>query len=140
MTEQTFLMVKPDGVQRGLIGEIISRFELKGFKLVAGKFMKISDTLVAQHYAEHIGKPFYGDLVGFMTSGPVFAMIWEGEDVIQIALDMMGPTDPRKAAAGTIGGDVATRMNRNVIHGSDSPESASREIGLFFTPEDTIQW
>ncbi|WP_205006797.1 nucleoside-diphosphate kinase [Sporolactobacillus spathodeae] len=138
--EKTFLMVKPDAVQRGLIGTIIARFESKGFKLLAGKLMTISDTLVQKHYAEHQGKPFYADLVSFMTSGPVFAMVWEGEDIIQIARLMMGPTDPKKALPGTIRGDFATRMNRNVIHGSDSAESASREIGLFFDNSELIDW
>lgn len=140
MMEKTFLMVKPDAVQRGLVGTIIARFESKGFKLLAGKLMHISDTLVQKHYAEHQGKPFYDDLVSFMTSGPVFAMVWEGEDIIQIARLMMGPTDPKKALPGTIRGDFATRMNRNVIHGSDSAESASREIGLFFDNSELIDW
>lgn len=136
--EQTFLMVKPDGVRRGLIGKIIARFEAKGFHMVAGKFMKISPELAAKHYHEHIGRPYYEDLIGFMTSGPVFAMVWEGEDVIKLSRWMMGSTDPEKALPGTIRGDYATRMNRNVIHGSDSPENAEREIHLFFKEEELV--
>lgn len=130
--EQTFLMVKPDAVRRGLIGQIVSRFEAKGFHMIAGKLMVISDQLVRKHYKEHEGRPFYQDLITFMTSGPVFAMVWEGDNIIKLARQMMGSTDPEQAAPGTIRGDFATRVNRNVIHGSDSPESAEREIRLFF--------
>lgn len=136
--ERTFLMVKPDAVRRGLIGSIIARFEAKGFKMVAGKLMQISDELVKKHYYEHEGRPYYQDLTTFMTSGPVFAMVWEGEDVIKLSRFMMGSTDPEKAAPGTIRGDYATRMNRNVIHGSDSPENAEREIHLFFDEREFV--
>ncbi|RYM05393.1 nucleoside-diphosphate kinase [Sporolactobacillus sp. THM7-7] len=136
--ERTFLMVKPDAVRRGLIGTIVSRFEAKGFKMIAGKLMVISDDLVKKHYQEHEGKPFYDDLIDFMTSGPVFAMVWEGEDVISLSRTMMGATDPKKALPGTIRGDFATLVNRNVIHGSDSPESAKREIKLFFNADELV--
>jgi nucleoside-diphosphate kinase len=134
--EKTFLMVKPDGVQRGLIGEIVARFEKKGYKLVAAKLMVISQELAEKHYAEHKERPFFGELVDFITSGPVFAMVWEGENVIATARQMMGKTNPADAAPGTIRGDFGVTVGKNVIHGSDSPESAEREIGLFFSPEE----
>jgi len=131
--EQTFAMVKPDGVSRGLTGEIIGRFERKGFRVAALKMMHITTALAAEHYAEHKDKPFFGELVDFITSGPVVAMILEGDGVIAMVRSMMGATDPRQAAPGTIRGDYATSINYNVIHGSDSPESARREIGIFFS-------
>ncbi|MFC4617808.1 nucleoside-diphosphate kinase [Camelliibacillus cellulosilyticus] len=136
--ERTFLMVKPDGVKRGLIGEIVGRFEAKGFKLVGGKLMTISKELAEQHYAEHKERPFFGELVQFITSGPVFAMVWEGENVIATARKMMGATNPADAAPGTIRGDFATEVSENIIHGSDSPESAKREIGLFFSDSESV--
>ena len=134
--EKTFLMVKPDGVQRGLIGDIVSRFERKGFQIVAGKLMTISRELAEQHYGEHKDKPFFGELVDFITSGPVFAMVWQGENVIAVAREMMGATNPADAAVGTIRGDYGQTVGMNIIHGSDSPASAEREIGLFFTEQD----
>ncbi|TRM12574.1 nucleoside-diphosphate kinase [Lentibacillus cibarius] len=130
--EQTFLMVKPDGVQRNLVGEIVSRFERKGFKLAGAKLMQISEETAKMHYGEHEDKPFFGELVGFITSGPVFAMVWEGENVISTARDMMGKTNPLEAAPGTIRGDYGMTVGKNIIHGSDSPESAEKEINLFF--------
>ncbi|GAA0444255.1 nucleoside-diphosphate kinase [Lentibacillus halophilus] len=130
--EKTFLMVKPDGVQRNLVGEMVSRFERKGFKLVGAKLMQMSDDMAKTHYDEHQDKPFYGELVEFITSGPVFAMVWEGENVIAIARDMMGKTNPLEAAPGTIRGDYGMTVGKNIIHGSDSPESAEKEINLFF--------
>ncbi|KUP06576.1 nucleoside diphosphate kinase [Bacillus coahuilensis p1.1.43] len=130
--EQTFLMVKPDGVQRGYIGDIVSRFEKKGFQLVGAKLMTISSELAEEHYAEHKERPFFGELVEFITSGPVFAMVWQGENVIATARTMMGKTNPQEAAPGTIRGDFGISMGKNIIHGSDSPDSAKREIGLFF--------
>lgn len=136
--ERTFLMVKPDGVQRNLIGEIVSRFEKKGFQLVGAKLMQISPELAEKHYAEHKGKPFFGELVSFITSGPVFAMVWEGENVIATARKMMGATNPKDADTGTIRGDFALTVSKNVIHGSDSPESAEREITLFFAEEELV--
>lgn len=138
--EKTFLMVKPDGVQRNLIGEIVSRFEQKGFQLVGGKLMSISKELAEEHYGEHKERPFFGELVDFITSGPVFAMIWEGENVITTARQMMGSTNPKDAAPGTIRGDFGVTVGKNIIHGSDSPESAVREIGLFFNKEELVQY
>lgn len=130
--EQTFLMVKPDGVKRNLIGEIINRFERKEFKLVGAKLMTISNDLAENHYSEHEGKPFFDELIEFITSGPVFAMTWEGQDIIKISRNMIGATDPKEAAPGTIRGDFATILSNNIIHGSDSLESANREVNLFF--------
>jgi len=136
-TERTFVMVKPDGVQRGLIGEIVSQFEDRGLKLVAGKFMRIDDELAREHYAEHVDKPFFDDLSSFITSGPVFAMVWEGQDAIAQVRTMMGETDPAESAPGTIRGDFGLDLGRNVIHGSDTEAgSAEREIGLFFDDEE----
>ena len=138
--ERTFLMVKPDGVQRNLIGEIVSRFEKKGFQLVGGKLMSISQELAEEHYGEHKERPFFGELVDFITSGPVFAMVWEGENVIATARQMMGSTNPKDAAPGTIRGDFGITVGKNVIHGSDSPVSAEREIGLFFKEEEKVEY
>ncbi|MDQ0271080.1 nucleoside-diphosphate kinase [Cytobacillus purgationiresistens] len=138
--EKTFLMVKPDGVQRNLIGEIVSRFEKKGFQLVGGKLMVIPAELAQEHYGEHKERPFFGELVDFITSGPVFAMVWEGENVIATARQMMGATNPKDAAPGTIRGDFAATVGKNIIHGSDSPESAEREIGLFFKEEEVVAY
>lgn len=138
--ERTFLMVKPDGVQRSLIGEIVSRFEKKGFKLVGAKLMQIPTELAETHYGEHKERPFFGELVEFITSGPVFAMVWEGENVIATARQMMGSTNPKDAAPGTIRGDFGLTVGKNVIHGSDSPESAEREINLFFKKEELVDF
>ncbi|MFJ7637015.1 nucleoside-diphosphate kinase [Peribacillus sp. NPDC097264] len=138
--EKTFLMVKPDGVQRNLIGEIVSRFEKKGFLLAGAKLMVISQELAEQHYGEHKERPFFGELVDFITSGPVFAMVWEGENVIATARQMMGATNPKDAAAATIRGDFAVTVGKNIIHGSDSAESAAREIGLFFKEEELVEY
>lgn len=138
--EKTFLMVKPDGVQRNLIGEIVQRFEKKGFKLVGAKLMNISTELAEKHYGEHKEKPFFGELVEFITSGPVFAMVWEGENVISTARNMMGTTNPTKAAPGTVRGDYGMTVGKNIIHGSDSPESAEREINLFFDEKELVTY
>ncbi|GCD82088.1 nucleoside diphosphate kinase [Parageobacillus thermoglucosidasius] len=140
MMERTFIMVKPDGVQRNLIGEIVARFERKGFQLVGAKLMQVSRELAEQHYAEHKERPFFGELVDFITSGPVFAMVWEGENVIATARQMMGKTNPQEAAPGTIRGDYGLTVGKNVIHGSDSPESAEREIRLFFKEEELVDY
>lgn len=140
MMEKTFLMVKPDGVQRGLIGEIVSRFERKGFQLVGAKLMQIPTSVAEQHYGEHKGKPFYDELVSFITSGPVFAMIWQGENVIATARQMMGATNPKDALPGTIRGDYGVTVGKNIIHGSDSLESAKREISLFFKEEELVKY
>ncbi|RDY65920.1 nucleoside-diphosphate kinase [Halobacillus trueperi] len=138
--EKTFLMVKPDGVQRNLIGDITARFERKGFKLAGAKLMAIPTELAEEHYGEHKEKPFFGELVDFITSGPVFAMVWEGEDVIATARTMMGGTKPAEAAPGTIRGDYGVTVGKNVIHGSDSKESAEREIGLFFDEKELVDY
>lgn len=140
LMEKTFLMVKPDGVQRNLIGEIVNRFEQKGFQLVGAKLMQIPTELAEQHYGEHKERPFFGELVDFITSGPVFAMVWEGENVISTARLMMGATNPKESAPGTIRGDFAVTVGKNIIHGSDSPESAEREIGLFFKQEELVSY
>ena len=138
--EKTFLMVKPDGVQRNLIGEIVGRFEAKGFQLVGAKLMQIPTELAEQHYGEHKERPFFGELVEFITSGPVFAMVWEGENVISTARLLVGATNPKESAPGTIRGDFAVTVGKNIIHGSDAPESAEREIGLFFKQEELVSY
>ncbi|MBO8170704.1 MAG: nucleoside-diphosphate kinase [Bacillaceae bacterium] len=138
--EKTFIMVKPDGVQRNLIGEIVSRFEKKGFQLVSAKLMNVSRELAEKHYAEHKDKPFFGELVDFITSSPVFAMVWQGENVIATARNMMGKTNPAEAAPGTIRGDYGISVGMNIIHGSDSPESAEREIALWFDQNDILSY
>ena len=138
--EKTFLMVKPDGVQRNLIGEIVGRFEKKGFQLVGSKLMQITPELAAEHYGEHKERPFFGELVDFITSGPVFAMVWEGENVISVGRLMTGATNPKESAPGTIRGDFAVTVGKNIIHGSDSSDSAVREIGLFFKEEELVSY
>lgn len=140
MRERTFVAVKPDGVQRALSGEIIRRLEAKGFKLVALKLMVVDKTLAETHYGEHKTKPFFPGLVDFITSGPIVAMVWEGNNVVATIRKMMGATNPANAEVGTIRGDFAVDMGRNLIHGSDSVESAQREIGLFFKPNEIMDW
>ena len=131
--ERTLVLVKPDGVQRGLVGEIIGRLERRGLKLIALKMMQITRELAGRHYAEHQGKPFYDGLLAFITSGPVIAMIWEGREAVTVVRSAMGSTDPLKAAPGTIRGDLALDLGMNLIHGSDSPARAETEIALFFS-------
>ncbi|TVY11615.1 nucleoside-diphosphate kinase [Paenibacillus cremeus] len=138
--ERTFIMIKPDGVQRGLIGEIVGRFERKGFRLVAAKFLQVSQELAEKHYAEHLGKPFYDNLIRFITSGPVFAMVWEGDRIIALSRAMIGKTDALEAAPGTIRSDFSVTTRLNLIHGSDSAESAAYEIGNYFTPEEIVSY
>ncbi|NMO96974.1 nucleoside-diphosphate kinase [Paenibacillus lemnae] len=138
--ERTFLMVKPDGVQRGLIGRIISRLEDKGFKMVAGKFLLISEDQAKRHYAEHEGKDFFDNLVSFITSGPVFAMVWEGDEIIELSRIVIGKTNVKEAQPGTIRGDFALHTPRNLIHGSDSPNSAEREIHNFFEQHELVSY
>jgi nucleoside-diphosphate kinase len=140
--ERTFVMVKPDGVQRGLIGEIVSRFEARGLKLVGGKFMQISEELAHDHYGEHEGKPFFDGLVEFITSGPVFAMVWEGADATHQVRKMVGETDPAESPPGTIRGDFGLDLGQNVIHASDHEDEGAneREIGLFFDDEELVDW
>ena len=130
---KTFFMIKPDGVKRNLIGEIISRVEEKGFKITKIKMMTISQDLAEEHYREHKDKPFFSDLVSFITSGPVVAMQVEGENVVAQIRNLMGATNPSDAAPGSIRGDLATELDKNVVHGSDSDESAERELNLFFS-------
>jgi nucleoside-diphosphate kinase len=138
--EKTFIMVKPDGVQRGLIGEIIARFEKKGFQLVGAKLMTVSRELAEEHYAEHKERPFFGELVDFITSGPVFAMVWQGNNVIATARQMMGKTNPADALPGTIRGDFGVNVAMNIVHGSDSPTSAEREIALWFNDAEVNEY
>ena len=134
--ERTFLMIKPDAVQRNLIGEIISRIENKGLKLVRGKLMQVPQELAEKHYSEHEGKPFYNNLISFITSAPVFAMVVEGEDAVAVSRHIIGSTNPSDATPGSIRGDLGLTVGRNIIHGSDSVESAQREISLWFNDEE----
>ena len=129
---KTFFMIKPDGVQRNLVGEIISRVEAKGFSITKIKMMTISKELAEQHYGEHKDKPFFNDLVSFITSGPVVAMQVEGENVVLQIRNLMGATNPSESTPGSIRGDLATELDKNVVHGSDSDESAEKELSLFF--------
>ena len=138
--EQTFLMIKPDGVQRGLIGRIVSRLEDKGFTLVGGKFVQMTVKQAEFHYAEHVGKDFYPNLVEFITSGPVFAMVWEGDDIIALSRIVIGKTNVKDALPGTIRGDFAAHTPNNLIHGSDSVESSKREIGNFFEAHELVNY
>ena len=132
MRERTFVMVKPDGVQRSLVGDIVSRFERRGFRICGIKMMRIPKELAERHYEEHKGKPFYEPLLEYITSGPAVCMVLEGENVVAVVRSMMGKTNPQDAMPGTIRGDLAQVTGRNVVHGSDSSESAKREINLFF--------
>jgi nucleoside-diphosphate kinase len=141
-TERTFVMVKPDGVNRGLVGEVISRLETRGLKLAGAKFMQIDDELAREHYGEHEGKPFFDGLVEFITSDPVMAMVWEGQDATRQVRRMMGATDPAESDPGTIRGDLGLDLGRNVIHGSDheDPGANKREIALFFDEAELVDW
>ncbi|MFZ0545165.1 MAG: nucleoside-diphosphate kinase [Candidatus Promineifilaceae bacterium] len=138
--EKTLILVKPDGVQRGLIGQIIGRFEARGLKLIGMKFIQMSEALAAQHYAVHKGKPFYDGLVSYITSGPVVAMAWEGNGAIAAARSTMGATNPVAAAPGTIRGDFGIEIGRNLVHGSDSPENGAKEVSLFFDEGELVSW
>ena len=138
--ERTFLAIKPDGVQRKLIGEIIRRFETKGFTLVGLKLMTVSRELAETHYGVHRERPFFAGLVDFITSGPVVAMVWEGEGVIASARKIIGATNPLNAEPGTIRGDFGVNVGRNLIHGSDAPETAQQEISLWFKEEELANW
>jgi nucleoside-diphosphate kinase len=138
--ETTFIMVKPDGVQRGLVGKIVARFEAKGFRLMGMKMMKISQEMAQTHYGEHQGKPFFQELVDFITASPVVAMAWEGDQAIDLCRTLMGATRAEEAAPGTIRGDFAQYTGKNLVHGSDSTESARRELEIFFQPEDLISY
>lgn len=138
--ERTFIAVKPDGVQRGLVGEIVRRFETKGFTLVGLKLLQVSKELAEQHYDVHKERPFFPGLVEFITSGPVVAMVWEGDGVIASARKLIGATNPLNSEPGTIRGDYGVSIGRNLIHGSDAPETAQREIGLWFKSEELVSW
>ncbi len=138
--ERTFVMVKPDGVQRGLVGEVISRLERKGLKIVAMKMLWIARELAESHYAEHREKPFFSALVDYITSGPVVAMVVEGKNAIKVVRTLVGATNPAEAAPGTIRGDFGLDVGRNVVHASDSPQSADREISLFFSDDEIVNW
>lgn len=130
--ENTFVMVKPDGVARGLVGEVVSRFESKGLTLERMKMLTISEEIAGRHYAEHTEKPFFGELVDFITSGPVVAMEWSGESAVSVSRTLMGGTNPAQASPGTIRGDFGVVITHNIVHGSDSVESAVRELEVFF--------
>jgi nucleoside-diphosphate kinase len=138
--ERTLVLVKPDGVQRGLIGEIISCLERRGLKLVGMKLMQVDDALARQHYGEHVDRPFFAGLVAFITSSPVVAMAWEAENAVEAVRNTMGQTNPTTSPPGTIRGDLALDIGRNLVHGSDSPESAERELGLFFGAGELLDY
>jgi len=140
MIERTFVLLKPDAVQRGLMGEIVRRLEIKGLKPVAMKFMRLPKELAERHYAEHKGKVFFPALIDYITSGPVLCMVWEGENAVASVRAMMGKTNPQDAAPGTIRGDLGQQTGRNLVHGSDSIESARREIGNFFSDYEIQEW
>ena len=140
MAERTFALLKPDAVQRGLAGEVLSRFERRGLKIVGLKMMRVSRQLAETYYAEHKGKPFYEPLMSYIASGPVIAMVLEGDGAVAIVRKMMGKTNSAEAEPGTLRGDLALTIGRNVIHGSDSLESAKREIGFFFRPEELHEY
>ncbi len=140
MIERTLVIVKPDGVQRGLIGPIITRLERRGLRIVAMKMMQVDEALARRHYAEHEGKSFYPGLISFITSAPVVVMVLEGPNAIEITRATMGATNPAKALPGTIRADYGLEMSRNLIHGSDGPESAQREIALYFTESEILSY
>ena len=138
--QKTLVLLKPDAVQRGLVGEIISRLERKGLKLVAARLMQVTRELAHRHYGDHVGKPFFEGLVEFITSGPLMALVVEGDNAVEVVRKTMGATNPQDAAPGTVRGDLAASIGQNLIHGSDSTDSAAREVGLFFAPEEIVQY
>jgi nucleoside-diphosphate kinase len=138
--ERSLVIIKPDGVQRGLIGEIIRRLEDRGLRLAAMKLMQVSQPLASEHYAVHKGKPFYEPLLNYISSGPVVVMAWEGSKAIEAVRQTVGATNPTNAAPGTIRADLALDIGRNLIHASDSPETAAFELGLWFKPEEFVTW
>ena len=140
MAERTLVLLKPDAVQRGLAGRIIARLEDRGLKIVGLKLMRMDMEIARRHYAEHVERPFFVGLAEFMTSRPILAMAVEGNEAVSVVRDTMGATDPRKAAPGTIRGDLAQDIGRNLIHGSDSPESAERELGIFFSDGEILSY
>lgn len=137
---KTLVLLKPDAVQRGLVGELISRLERRGLKLVGMKLMRIDEELAGLHYADHVGKPFFAGLIEFITSGPLVAMALEGEKAVEVVRSMMGATDPLDSPPGTVRGDFAVAIGLNLIHGSDSEESAAREIELFFSHQEIVSY
>jgi nucleoside-diphosphate kinase len=138
--DRTFVLIKPDGIQRGLAGEVISRLEAKGLKLVGAKFLLPTESQVMEQYREHIGKPFFPYLKRYIMSGPVLAMVWEGKDAVPVVRRVVGATNPAEAAPGTIRGDLALDTGRNIVHASDSPESAVRETAIFFAERDLVNY
>jgi nucleoside-diphosphate kinase len=138
--ERTLVLIKPDAIRRELVGEIISRFERKGLKIIAMKMIKFDEKLSKEHYKEHVNKPFYPDLEKFITSGPVIAMVLEGVEVIETVRTLVGSTNGRKATPGSIRGDFSTSFSRNLVHASDSKDSAAREIKLFFSDKEIVNW
>jgi len=138
--QRTLILLKPDAVQRRLTGDLTTRFERKGLRLVGLKLVNASRQLAEKHYAVHKGKPFYEALVGFITSGPTVAMVWEGREAVTVGRNLIGPTDGAKAAPGTIRGDYAASIQNNLVHGSDSPENAALEIALWFKEEELVNW
>lgn len=138
--ERTLIILKPDAVQRGLMGEIIRRFEQRGLKIVAAKFIMVPRELAQKHYAEHEGKPFYDGLVNYITSSPVLVMALEGKNAVVLSRQLIGKTRPHEAEVGTIRGDLAVDVGRNLVHGSDAPESAERELALWFAEGELVTW
>lgn len=138
--EQTLVLVKPDGVQRGLIGEVIARLERRGLRLAAAKFMVVSQELAETHYAVHKGKPFYEPLIRYITSAPVMAMVWEGPNAVAAVRQTMGATRPTEAAPGSLRHDFALEVGRNLTHASDTPENGVKEVELWFTPDEIVSW
>jgi len=138
--DRTLVIVKPDGVQRGLIGQVIQRLERRGLKLAGMKFMQITPELASRHYAVHKGKPFYEPLVQYITSAPVVVMVWEGKNAIEVVRKTMGATNPANAEPGTLRADFALEVGRNLVHGSDGPDTAAFEIGLFFQKDELLTW
>lgn len=138
--ERTFVMFKPDCLERGLLGTILTRFEQKGLRLVAMKMLRITPAMAKQHYAEHVNKPFYPGLEEFITASPVVATVFAGPEVIRVVREMLGATSGLKAAAGTIRGDYSASRQMNLVHASDSPESAAREIDIYFEAEEMVAW
>jgi nucleoside-diphosphate kinase len=140
LVERTFVLVKPDGVQRGLMGEVISRLERRGLKMIAAKFVAVNRELAEKHYAIHLGKPFYAGLIAYITSSPVLAMVWEGPDAVAAVRQTMGATRPTEATPGTLRHDFALQVGRNLTHASDSPENGEIEIELWFEDNELVSW
>jgi nucleoside-diphosphate kinase len=138
--QTTLIILKPDCVQRGLTGEVLQRFERKGLKIVGGKFIKVPEELAKKHYAEHDGKPFFGDLISFVTSSPVLVLAIQGPEAVTVCRTIIGKTDGKEAAPGTIRGDFGISKSTNLVHGSDSPESADRELALWFNDGEIVEW